>query len=62
MLIINLVNLPAFGVSYDPLKVRISPAPKDIVEERSSVIIGVVAELKLNLQLEAVQVPSSETR
>ena len=61
MLTISLTNLPVLGVRYNPLKVRISPAPKDIVEERLSVITGVLAELKVNLQLE-VQVPSSETR
>lgn len=61
LLIISLVYFPELGVRFDPLKIRFSPATKDLAEDRSVVIIGVTAGLKVNLQLE-VQFPSSETR
>lgn len=62
LLIISLVDFPGLGVNKEPSNVRILPAPKEIVEERSVVIMGVAASVKVNSQLGAVQVPSSETR
>ena len=62
MLIINLVYLPALGANNEPSNVRRSLAPNEIVEDRSVVIMGVAASVKVNSQLEAVHVPSSDTR
>ena len=62
MLINNLVYFPALGVNKLPVNVIISPAPNTLTAERSVVIMGVEAAVKMNSQLGAVQVPSSDTR